>query len=400
MKKDQIIFVSKFIPVNSATGAMQRNTEWLKFLQKRYDIILFGIEKKADAIDKKNMKILDNCIEVISSPITNLDLIRAGISRLFINQPLWVGKYHSKTLNKKLKKTVSKAKISFIFCSELSTFQYTRGLKGDTPIYLDDHNVEFALTDRLIKISKGFKKILYLLDLRPLKSYEKEAVRGSRHVFTVSDHDKKILINSTGESKSKFTTVNNSFSYKGGVKTPSLSVAPSIVFVGNLNWLPNKQGLIHFLRYIWPTIFKKIPKAELTIIGSGSIKGYEEFVNINNTNFYPNASEKTKNTLIDKGWVCVVPLYAGGGTRIKIIEYWAHKKAVVSTSVGAEGLVLSPGTIIKDSDKEFSESIIKIISNGSSYCQRIGLENYNHYQDKYVSERIYEDSLYNTLSAQ
>jgi glycosyltransferase involved in cell wall biosynthesis len=399
MKKDKIIFLSKFIPVNSATGAMQRNIEWLKFFQKRYDVILIGLERATDRPDERNKTIMDKCNEVVSIPPSWLDQVRAVAYRLIFNQPLWIGKYFSRSLDNKIKTIVSKNKVSFIFCSELSTFRYAQVFKKNIPIYLDEHNVEFALTNRLAHISKGFKKILYTFDVRPLMNYEKKAIRASRHIYTVSEDDKKILIDTSEENANKFTLVNNSFSYKGSLNTKALSQSPSITFVGNLNWLPNKQGLIHFLEVLWPIISKRLPKLELRIIGSGSIKDYEQYAGKqNNISFYPNASEKSKNTLIDDSWVCIVPLYAGGGTRIKIIEYWAHSKAVVSTSIGAEGLRLSSGTIVENSDKEFADTIVKMVTKGKRYCQKLGDDNYINYKNYYVSERIYEDSLYNTLA--
>ena len=59
----------------------------------------------------------------------------------------------------------------------------------------------------------------------------------------------------------------------------------------------------------------------------------------------------------------LVPVYFGSGTRIKILEYWAHAKTVLSTTIGAEGLHNCIGTVIKDSDEDIINAIVDLLNN-------------------------------------
>jgi glycosyltransferase involved in cell wall biosynthesis len=143
--------------------------------------------------------------------------------------------------------------------------------------------------------------------------------------------------------------------------------SPVVGFVGSLDYPPNEQGLWWFLEHIWPQVRSRVPASELLVIGptsSGRLRrkcqpdpsirlaGYVE----------------TLEPHLNRVAVMVVPLLHGSGTRIKILDAWAHGIPVVSTSKGAEGLEYEhrKNLWIGDTPMDFAAGIVYLLADGQT----------------------------------
>ncbi len=167
------------------------------------------------------------------------------------------------------------------------------------------------------------------------------------------------------------------------IPRPSATERNSIVFSGNLEYQPNISAIRHFQRNIWPSIREQCPGLIWEIIGKNphlieeSVRGDERVHVIG-----PVADAVER---IAGAKVAVVPLLAGSGTRIKILEAWAAATAVVSTSLGAEGLEYrnEEDMIVADTPSAFSEAVIGLVQD-KEHRGRIGLSGRAHYEQKYT----------------
>lgn len=144
---------------------------------------------------------------------------------------------------------------------------------------------------------------------------------------------------------------------------------------------------------------KKIPELKIYILGSSMPSELKSLCQNTDVIHIENIEETEKRRIISKCWLGLVPVYFGSGTRIKILEYWAHAKAVISTSIGAEGLATSEGTIIVDDDENMIDKIANLLNNKECLAS-LGLKNNRVFQEKYEEETVYADSLYLTLTAE
>jgi sugar transferase (PEP-CTERM/EpsH1 system associated) len=143
---------------------------------------------------------------------------------------------------------------------------------------------------------------------------------------------------------------------------PEVAVRRShIVFTGSMDWLPNEDGMVYFAREILPLIRRTEPDATLSIIGRSPTPavrrlGEEQGVEVT-------GSVDDVRPHLAAGSVYVVPLRIGGGTRLKIFEAMGMAKAVVSTSIGAEGLPVSDGVniLLADDPVAFAEAVVRLI---------------------------------------
>ncbi|MCL2860534.1 MAG: glycosyltransferase family 4 protein [Oscillospiraceae bacterium] len=390
--KEKIIVLNKFIPAPAYNGGAKRNLAWIKFLSKRYDIILIGFwDKKYKGemisfLEKYNVKVY-GC----SFSRSMISLMINFLGSIFSKMPVTCKQYYNSIIEDTISKAIEDYDIKFVFCSELAMMQYCNNMQ--IPIYFDDHNIEHILLERSSKFSKFPINLFLKRESKLMKAFEYHAFEISKEITCVSNTDRMLI---PDEYKNKVVVVNNTYD-NNNTKQGNLFEKPTIVFVGSISWKPNKQGLKHFIKNIFPLILKKNNEVMLKIIGS-NIDNYIKSYSNDNINFYENLDEEEKSNIISQSWICIVPVYFGSGTRIKIIEYWSHSKPVISTSIGAEGLILSDGTKIVDSDISFSEEICNLI-NDKEKIEEMGLENNKLFNLHYSEEAVYENSLYNTLFA-
>lgn len=106
------------------------------------------------------------------------------------------------------------------------------------------------------------------------------------------------------------------------------------LFLGALDWFPNQQGLLWFIDSVWPDVKAKVPEASLHIAGRNASTTLAN--KIASACDYYGEVDDTRKFISDKS-ICIVPLFAGSGLKIKIIEALAAGKVVVTTPIGAEG---------------------------------------------------------------
>ena len=139
-----------------------------------------------------------------------------------------------------------------------------------------------------------------------------------------------------------------------------------LLFVGNIDFLPNKKGIIHFVESIFPIIKERIPTVELNIVGL--IKDQDTQSKLRSTNgvnvlgFVDCLQEEYQNCR-----AVIVPLYHGTGTSIKFIEGIMMNRPIISTQTGARGFnsifKANQHYLLANSDQEFADHVVEVLSN-------------------------------------
>jgi glycosyltransferase involved in cell wall biosynthesis len=224
------------------------------------------------------------------------------------------------------------------------------------PVVVDCHDVFQASR---VKHTSVFRKILELF-------LEKLAYNTADLLLTVSKIEKDLLI-SMGFKNRKITIIPNGVDIKSFVKSSNHEELQKryktegyklVVFVGNLDYYPNREAVEVLSSIIAPTVLNKIKNVKFFIVGKTSkeLKSPTLFF----TGFVENISD-----VLSISDVAVAPLFHGSGTRLKILEYLSCGLPVVSTSLGAEGLDVqdSVNILIEDNIESFGSRIIDVLSN-------------------------------------
>jgi len=148
-------------------------------------------------------------------------------------------------------------------------------------------------------------------------------------------------------------------------------VRTHMVFTGSMDWLPNEDGMTYFCREILPRIRQSEPDATLSIVGRAPTPAVRKLAGIPGVEVTGRVDDVRPH--IARGSIYIVPLRIGGGTRLKIFEAMSMGKAVVSTTVGAEGLPVTPGRDIDlaDEPSRFAHDVVRLMRDGEA---RRGME--------------------------
>jgi glycosyltransferase involved in cell wall biosynthesis len=139
------------------------------------------------------------------------------------------------------------------------------------------------------------------------------------------------------------------------------SIPGRVVFLGPTYMFPNKDAIEFFLGDIWPSVRATNPDASLHLIGKcrpEDKRRYEEHSGVTCLGY---VSDVRPHLL--EASCCIAPLRIGGGTRLKILDYWALGRPVVSTTIGAEGLVTEEGSniLLRDDAVGFGEAVRDVL---------------------------------------
>ena len=219
-----------------------------------------------------------------------------------------------------------------------------------------------------------------------MKRFEKTAGDDFDNVVAVSKRDQQRFIDDYGwHNVDVIDTAVDTNYFK-----PSESVKRSgVVFVGSMDWPPNVDGIQHFVSRVWPKVKESMNGLPLTIVGRNppaAIKKYDGHLDIKVTGTVADIRPYLASNAVG-----VVPLFSGGGTRLKIFEYMAMKLPVVSTSLGAEGLGVRDNEhlLIRDDDQMFADALIRLCESETKR-QQLSSQAYELVCSQFSSESIGE----------
>jgi len=228
------------------------------------------------------------------------------------------------------------------------------------PSVLFQHNVESEIWRRHARAEANpLKRLVYRNEFRKILGYERATVKRFDRVIAVSDHDRKLMENWI--DRSKISVIPTGVAYREYFDNgPSRDEKPLVVFVGAMDWEPNICAVEYFCSKIWPIVVRQVPEARFRVVGRGSGPRIKKLAcdTVEVTGRVPTVVDH-----LHEAAVMVVPIQIGGGTRLKIYEAMAARKAVVSTSVGAEGLEVHDGQdiVIADDQASFAEAVVRFL---------------------------------------
>ncbi|NLF24073.1 MAG: glycosyltransferase [Deltaproteobacteria bacterium] len=199
-------------------------------------------------------------------------------------------------------------------------------------------NVESSIWQSKLELASGtFKKILLAHQYSLVKIFEESFVRSVDGVAAVSSADLSRFQSLKSDLKGRVVPV--SYDFSEPLSFPDQG--SEVLFMGRLDWPPNQEGLRWFLEMVWPELLKERSDLTLLIVGSGASSWLNTYLKLKNINFLGCVSDPTP--LYARASMALVPIFYGGGTRVKAIEAARFGRAVLSTAFGVEGLGLESG---------------------------------------------------------
>jgi glycosyltransferase involved in cell wall biosynthesis len=246
---------------------------------------------------------------------------------------------------------------------QLNMAQYAARVAGAGKI-LDAHNALWLLYQRLWQTMRpGPRKWLLNRDWRLLKQYEGRLCREFEAVLAVSEEDKAALNEAIGPDSNKdITVIPSAVDTDEVALVDRLAEADHILHIGTMYWPPNIDGILWFIQQVYPHIRTKRPNTIFDVVGA---RPPQEILDLNGNGTGVNVTGYVADptSYRQQAGVMVVPLRAGGGMRVKILEALAQGLPIVSTTLGCEGIAVTHGhdILIADTPHEFAHAVLRLL---------------------------------------
>ncbi len=248
------------------------------------------------------------------------------------------------------------------------------------------HNVEFQIWERLAQNSSNFLKRIYFNQLAAaLRQYELKHLNSYDSIAAISPIDAAIY----KELGCSIPIVDIPFSLtKEELNArPTQFKAPLKMYhIGAMDWQPNVEAMLWFLRHVWPQVIKAVPGAELYLAGRNMP---EQFQNGMWSQVFVLGEVADAGIFESDKHILIVPLQSGGGLRIKILKAMANGKAIVSTAVGLQGIEAARDkhdVLLANDADAFSKACIHLLMQPAQ-AQELG-NNANHLIQTHYNQDI------------
>lgn len=357
-----LLRVRLLYPLN--TGGKIRTARMVEELNKTHDITMVTYRYPGDT-DADVERTGQLCRKLVTVPYAesskkSLKFYGELARNLFEPLPYVVSKYASREMAQAVAEAYEREKPDLIMCDFPQSCEGLRGIP-DAPFVLFQHNVEAAIFEQLAKRAKNPVSRWYLgLQARRMHEYEKAVCRKAAHIVAVSDVDKETYAREYGAVHCDVvpTGVDVDF-FRPSAAAPK---PHHLVFTGSMDWLANQDAILYFASDILPILRKEVPDVTVSVVGRnpppeivklGETEGMEITGTVDDIRSY-----------VHDAAVYVVPLRIGSGTRLKLVEAMAMGKAIVSTTIGAEGLPVEHGRhmVLADEPERFAREVAALLN--------------------------------------
>lgn len=370
-----ILFLTMVLPYPLDAGPKIRQYYMLCHLVKRHQVTLVSFTRPDDDPDAiAHLERLCHAVHPVEMRRAHWRNLRAGIKGMLTGMPMLVARNEIKEMTATLRTLISENRFDVIHADQLSMAWWgrvaARLAEPHRPrALLDEHNAIYMLYRRMADTEPNpVRRTIMAREARAYADYEAAMCREFDAVLTVTAEDREnllalFLLDERQGLVDKFTVVPICVDPEQvSPVVPREGGAPTVLHLGTMFWPPNVNGVLWFAREVLPLIHSKVPEARFVVVGKDPppevvALGDDPRVEVTGYVVDPTPYLAAAN-------VFVVPLHAGGGMRVKIIDGWLWGLPIVSTPIGAEGISVKNGEnlLLAENAWAFAQATIRLLT--------------------------------------
>lgn len=362
----KILFLTAHLPYPPLSGGRRREFELISRLSRSFEIHLCSITKSWRTDSMYTNDLLRYCTSVNlfeAQPPTN--------KQQYAFYPHQIKKHISEEASSYISFLLNKQSFDVVHIEGYYLLQHLP-TKPEVPVLLVEHNIEHLLALQWFRaaVTRQEKSYFWTEYIKTLK-WERLMWKRATVCVALTDEDKinmerldsnlDVRMIPNGIDHQEEIDVATTLSSNSNEHSFINDNCPSILFVGNFAYEPNSDAALYFCKHIFPLILKDVPNVKLYLVGNApppEICSLTSNKQIEVTGrvvslipFYKHAD------------VIVCPLRIGGGVKVKVLEALGFGKAIVSTSVGAQGLDLSTyrAVAVADDVTDFAKNVVRFL---------------------------------------
>ncbi|GAB4150670.1 MAG: glycosyltransferase family 4 protein [Candidatus Promineifilaceae bacterium] len=404
-----ILFLTQLLPYPLVGGAKIRAYYMLRQLTEQHRVTLVSFVR-ADDRPEDVAHLRQFCAAVHTVPLrrSRRQDAQAFLKACVTGRPAVIERDYAAAMAGLLRWLASQGEFQVIHADQTAMAQYALRLRqwlargtGSPPplLVLDEHNALFRVVRRQAEHESGWaRRWLWRWEAKRLAGYEADLCRRFDHILTVTAVDQAALLAllpppAAAACRSHFMTLPICVDPEVQSVLPRRDQTPQIVHLGTMFWPPNVEGVLWFAREILPRIIPQVPGVRLVIAGKNpppvihdlSAPGSPLADYVRVTGFVSDPAG-----LLSQSRVFIVPLKAGGGMRVKILDAWQWGLPVVSTTIGAEGIDVQPGEniLLADDPADFAAAVVRVLRD-DGLAQRLRQNGRRWVEQQYNWRRVY-----------
>jgi glycosyltransferase involved in cell wall biosynthesis len=349
MRRRRILALFPSVPIPANTGGALRALTMMRALDRAFELTVLAWGADDDALGRE---LGGRGFAVHKRGLVDQAFTEA--TGLLLGNPLGYSRYG--WFPQKLTRLLEKQEFDAIHFDHPHTallLPTIRKLQPQAKLVLDAHNVEAEIIERLAVTAPIWRRKVLRWQAVRIRELETELARNMDMVFACSDKDARAF---SAMGADEVRVVPNSIP----PLAPSLlAERKDVVFVGSLDWQPNAEAVVELARDIWPRCRALLPGARLVIVGRNPPTHVQELAS---RDVLVMGSVPSVQPYLDAAFATAIPLRAGSGTRIKILEAWAAGVPVVASEIAAEGLPYENGRdiVLAERPAEFARALVRL----------------------------------------
>ena len=374
----KILFLTQIVPFPPDAGPKVKTWHVLRALiGQGHSVTLVSFVRPEE---EQYLSTLKNICEAVHAvPIRRSRVADVGymIRSYLTTRPFLIERDDLRPMQKLVNDLVREGDFQFIHADQLTMVQFAlRGASAfpdkKPKVIFDAHNAVWSIVERMQENARWFLKPVLGIEARRVKRYEGELLKTVDHVLAVTDIDRLGL-----EEALNFSKVNKN------ERVAPITIVPiavdtqqlqpikrkpgsmNIVTLGTLHYPPNADGIRWFFNEVFPLVRRQVPDVSLTIIGKNPPQDFLDLAardpeRIKVTGYVPELAP-----YLEQSTLMVVPVRAGGGMRVRILEAFAYAMPVVTTTIGLEGIhaELEKDVLVADTAEDFAKRVIELLEN-------------------------------------
>lgn len=363
----QVLLLTQVLPFPPDSGPKIKTWNVLKFLAREHDVTLVSFVRGDQSADVAALAPL--CAGGVHTVPMKRGVLPDGLAfarSLLTGAPWMMVRDERDAMQSLLIGLARERGFDVIHADQLNMAQYAELAAEHSPgrprRVLDAHNALWLLYKRLAATMRpGPRRLMLERDWRLLKTYEGRIVREFDAVLAVSDEDRAALAEAAGADRD-MTVIPIAIDTDELPITHRQAGARQMTHIGTMYWPPNIDGMLWFINEIYPLVRQARPDSGLDVIGARppqelvGLKGQVPGLNV--TGYVADVAP-----YLAQCGVFIVPLRAGGGMRVKILEALSRGLPVVTTALGCEGIAVEHGehVLVADTPAEFAQAVLSVL---------------------------------------
>ena len=371
------------------TGGKIRSYNILRELARGHAITFFSFyAAHANDLHPQLKSVFDRviCIPLKLPASRSLAEFFSYAGHFFRRNPYGITKYCTPLVKRALRQHLQEQNYDVIVCDFLAA---AGAIPWDHPgpKVLFTHNVEAVIWKRHYELANNsLWKIVCRREWRAMNAAERKYLARADHVLAVSAKDRDFFASFLGTDR--VTLVPTGVDTEYFHPSPAEEAPDSLVFTGSMDWLPNEDAILYFLRDLMPKIRARVPRVSLCVVGRKPSRHLQNAAAADPGVAFTGWVEDVR-PFMARAAVYIVPLRIGGGTRLKIFEAMAMAKPVVSTVIGAEGLPVSQDNniLLAQNAEGFADGVVSLLRDADRR-RRLGQAGRKLVQENYGWPRV------------